>query len=461
MRVEFTSLIADPSEIERKLKARTPDGPYVHGHPVFLYFCIIRGMFKQLLTSALALCFLLSGITAVQAEEDTDENTGPVLQGPAAVLIDQDSGNILYDLNSAVHRDPSSLTDLMAVYLAASSLNQNQSLTMSSAASATYDHSSGVLWIETGETLSALDCMAATLLAGANDTAAMLAEGVSGGNDDFLAAMNSQAESWNLADTHFDNLFGQASDNNYSSAADIARLTRQALLNSSFASVFSLNGYTIAANNVHVQAREIPNDCQLVRSGDLHYEGITGGKLGYSESGGYGISASAQRDGTRLIAVVLGEESSEKACADIAALFDYGFSSYQTLTIKKDEIPSQTIAIRDGTRKSADVILSADSDFSILMKVTDNTPQLTAEIQVENSESNDPDAISGKVVFYLDGQQAGAVDAAKKIVTYERNTQSGIDSMTVYDWVSIAVLAVMMLYPVLKRFSDFLKPPGE
>ena len=95
------------------------------------------------------------------------------------------------------------------------------------------------------------------------------------------------------------------------------------------------------------------------------------------------------------------------------------------------------------------------------MKVTDNTPQLTAEIQVENSESNDPDAITGKVVFYLDGQQAGAVDAAKEIVIYERNTQSGIDSMTVYDWVCIVVLAVMMLYPVLKRFSDFLKPPGE
>ena len=222
-----------------------------------------------------------------------------------------------------------------------------------------------------------------------------------------------------------------------------------------------MTSYTIAANNKHVQVRDIPNDCQLVRSGDNFYEGITGGKLGYSESGGYGISASAEKDGTRLIAVVLGEESADAAYADIKALFDYGFSSYQTVTIRKDDIPSQTIAIRDGTRKSADVILSADSDFSILMKVTDTTPELTAEIQVENSDSNDPDAITGKVVFYLNGQEAGSVDAAKEVVTYERNTQSGIDSMTIYDWVCIVVLALTMLYPVLKRFSDFLKPPGE
>ena len=165
-----------------------------------LYFCIIRSMFR--------------------ADETADST--PVLQGPEAVLVDQDSGNVLYDFNSAVHRDPSSLSDLMTVYLAASSLNQNQSLTMSETASATYDHSNGVLWIETGETLSALDCMAATLLAGANDTAAMLAEGVSGSNEAFLTAMNTQVEDWNLADTHFDNLVGLSSDNNYSSAADIA-----------------------------------------------------------------------------------------------------------------------------------------------------------------------------------------------------------------------------------------------
>lgn len=430
-----------------------------------LYFCIIRSMFRRIVTVGLAVCFLVCGNVPVQAEEtagaDETADSTPVLQGPEAVLVDQDSGNVLYDFNSAVHRDPSSLSDLMTVYLAASSLNQNQSLTMSETASATYDHSSGVLWIENGERLSVLDCMAATLLAGANDTAAMLAEGVSGSNDAFLSAMNTQVEDWNLADTHFDNLFGLASDNNYSSAADIAEITRRALSNASFSSVFSLTSYTIAANNKHVQVRDIPNDCQLVRSGDNYYEGITGCKLGYSESGGYGISASAEKDGTRLIAVVLGEESADAAYADIKALFDYGFSSYQTVTIRKDDIPSQTIAIRDGTRKSADVILSADSDFSILMKVTDTTPELTAEIQVENSDSNDPDAITGKVVFYLNGQEAGSVDAAKEVVTYERNTQSGIDSMTIYDWVCIVVLALTMLYPVLKRFSDFLKPPGE
>ena len=99
-----------------------------------------------------------------------------------------------------------------------------------------------------------------------------------------LRTMNTQVEDWNLADTHFDNLFGLASDNNYSSAADIAEITRRALSNASFSSVFSLTSYTIAANNKHVQVRDIPNDCQLVRSGDNYYEGITGCKLGYSES---------------------------------------------------------------------------------------------------------------------------------------------------------------------------------
>ena len=314
----------------------------------------------------------------VQAEENVD------VAAPEAILIDRASGNVLYEKNSSTRRDPASLTKLMGLYIATMKLKDDMSITMSDAAYETYDHSSGVLWIQKEETLTVKDAEYASMLMSANDTMAMLAQAVGGDQDSFVAMMNRMAADLQMNDTHFNNIFGLYQEENYASAADLATLTRKALQQPTFAQLFGSSSYILSATNKNSQERVLPNDCQLLRSGAHQYDGITGGKIGSTTEGGYAISASAARNGTELIAVVMGEENAKNAYADVAKLFDYGFRTYQTVTISKDMIKPITVEVKEGRKHIADVIFSADGDFSLLLKGNVPTDTLTAEIQVEN-----------------------------------------------------------------------------
>ena len=167
----------------------------------------------------------------------------------------------------------------MTVYLAMKTLTSpSQEITMSKEAFQTYDHNQGVLWIQEGETLSAKDCEYATMLASANDTAAMLAEAAALSQDGFVQKMNAEAKDMNLEATVFDNIFGLSSPGNQSSAYDIAKLTRQALKNDAFREIFGASGYTIPATNKQPQSRPIAQDCELLRNGEYSWEEATGGK---------------------------------------------------------------------------------------------------------------------------------------------------------------------------------------
>ena len=152
--------------------------------------------------SVIVLACLTAFCLPAQAEENID------VTAPAAILVDRASGNVLYEKNGSTRRDPASLTKLMGLYLAVGELSDDTPITMSDAAYETYDHSSGVLWIQREETLTAKDAEYASMLMSANDTMAMLAEAVSGDAETFVAKMNQTAADLQMNDTHFDNIFG-------------------------------------------------------------------------------------------------------------------------------------------------------------------------------------------------------------------------------------------------------------
>lgn len=405
-----------------------------------------------------AVCMAFSALQ-VQAEENVD------IAAPEAILIDRASGNVLYEKNSSTRRDPASLTKLMGLYIATMKLKDDMSITMSDAAYETYDHSSGVLWIQKEETLTVKDAEYASMLMSANDTMAMLAQAVGGDQDSFVAMMNRMAADLQMNDSHFNNIFGLYQEENYASAADLATLTRKALQQPTFAQLFGSSSYTLSATNKNSQERVLPNDCQLLRSGAYQYDGITGGKIGSTTEGGYAISASAARNGTELIAVVMGEENAENAYADVAKLFDYGFRTYQTVTISKDMIKPITVEVKEGRKHIADVIFSADGDFSLLLKGNVQTDTLTAEIQVENGDSSDPQQINGKIIFSLDGKVIGEQTAHKEIK--EKTTpaaKSVLGSNRIwmyYQYMCIGLLILMSGLPLLRWLLRILRPMKE
>ncbi len=395
----------------------------------------------------------------VQAEENID------VTAPAAILVDRASGNVLYEKNGSTRRDPASLTKLMGLYLAVGELSDDTPITMSDAAYETYDHSSGVLWIQREETLTAKDAEYASMLMSANDTMAMLAEAVSGDAETFVAKMNQTAADLQMNDTHFDNIFGLYREGNYASPADLAVLTRQALQQPAFARLFGSSSYTLSPTNKNGQERVLPNDCQLLRSGSYQYEGILGGKIGSTVEGGYALSAAASRDGMDLIAVVMGEENAENAYADITALFNYGFNAYRTVTIQKEMIEPKTVEVKNGRRHIADVIFSADGNFSLLLKGNGQTDTLTAEIQVENADVADPEQVRGKIVFSLNGRVIGEQPAHKEI---KKETASSSSSASFasgfwmyYQYVCIGLLILMSGLPLLRWLLRMMRPNNE
>jgi len=381
-----------------------------------------------------------------------------------AVLIDADSGKVLFDSHADTQRDPASLTKIMTVYVAMQSVSESQQITMSSEAFQTYDHNQGVLWIQEGETLSALDCEYATMLASANDTAAMLAEAAALSQEGFVQRMNAEAESMKLANTKFDNIFGYTGEGNRSTAYDIAMITRQAIRNESFRKIFGASGYSISPTNKQPQSRAIAQDCELLRSGQYAYEDITGGKIGSTASGGFVLAASAKRGATSLIAVVLQEETADSAYRDIVKIFEYGFQNAQTVTITPADIGTKTVEVMKDGKHVADVTFSADSSFSVLMPKEMDPDGLTSEIVVMNEKASEPERISAEVHFLMNGDLIGTAPASKKIQTVE--AEPGIVEKTggfrgIFDLFCIAVLVGVLLLPPAIRLFLSLAPPKE
>ncbi|MBQ9329240.1 MAG: D-alanyl-D-alanine carboxypeptidase [Solobacterium sp.] len=399
-------------------------------------------------------------ITEETAEESSEEETYAVdIHAEYAALLDLDSGTVLFEKNADQEADPASLTKLMTVYLASVHLTDS-SLTMSDSAFQSYDHNQGVLWIQLGETLSVADCEYATMLASANDTCAMLAEGVSNNIESFVSKMNSTASELGLEHTRFDNPFGLSSEGNYSSAKDMAELTRRAMKNETFRTVFGASSYTIRPTNMQGQSRVIANDCELLRQEAYYNPQTIGGKIG-STASGYALSAVVQKGETSLVAVVLEEATADDAYRDVEALMEYGFSMVQTVTITPEEIGVTQIEVKDGKKEIAVVEFRADSAFSVLMPREVNREDLQAEVVVTNEDSLDPERISAEVIFTLDGEQIGSSPMDRTILfAPEEESKSRMEQIQmVFDDVCLVLLGMMILGPLALKIFRTLQPP--
>lgn len=415
----------------------------------------IKKMKKKVLMMVL---LVLGMFVPVRAEENTEN--GPEVSGQAAILVDAASGSILYKKNIDEHLDPASLTKVMTVYAALEKTDIEASLTMSKEAFATYNHDYGVLWIQEGETMTARSAAYASLLASANDTTAMLSEAAAGSVDAMVPLMNQKAQELGLGNTNFQNPFGFNNENNYTSARDMAALMRTVLQDDEFARMLGASSYTIPASNKYGE-RLIAQDCELLRSGNLAYEPATACKVGSTEYGGHAIAVAAEKDGSRLIAVVLGAPDGAGVYADAVRLLDYGFASFRTIMVSEEEIGTKTIEVKNGRRHVADVTFSAESGFRILLPAGIDPELITTDIRVTNEDSSDPEKIEAEVLFLLDGTEVGSAKMQRTIERTDFRPETGMTSKLrlYFDWFCVLVLALFLFRRVLRVIHRLLAPP--
>ncbi len=244
------------------------------------------------------------------------------LSAKSAVLIDADSGRILYGKDETVRLPMASTTKIMTALCAVELCSPDRIITVDPAAVGIEGSS---VYLHTGEQLTLLQLLYALLLESANDAAAAIAIGVAGSTEAFVARMNQKATALGLKNTHFENPHGLDGETHYTTAYDLALIARAALAHPLLKTVMSTRKITIPLDGGS-GVRLLVNHNKLLRS----YEGAIGVKTGFTKKSGRCLVSAAERDGLCLIAVTL---SAPDDWNDHRALLDAGFATYEKVEL--------------------------------------------------------------------------------------------------------------------------------
>ncbi len=248
----------------------------------------------------------------------------PEIRAQAAVLADLETGQVLFAHKPNERRPIASLTKIMTAMLVTERTEPTDVVTVSDVAASGRPAGISSLGLVPGERIRVNELLYALLLQSANDAAVALAEHVSGSVDAFVDDMNTRAERLGLSNTMFASPNG-LDDDGYSSASDLVRLTRAAYRSRGFASVVATRFHTV--NSLDEPPRVVQNRNVLL----WLYPGAIGVKTGFTSAAGFCVVAAAEREGMRLIAVVLGEPS--EPFSEAAALLNYGFAAFDQRTL--------------------------------------------------------------------------------------------------------------------------------
>lgn len=317
-------------------------------------------MKKRTVTILLCLALVLFSVLRAYAETESAETVPaenqPAMQAitpagtrdfdlpcQAAILVDEDSGTVLYEKNADEQRPIASITKVMTLLLTFQALEEGKIHLDDVVPVSEHAYSMGgsQIWLEPGEQMTLNDMLKAICVSSANDAAVAVAEFVGGSEPAFVQMMNERAAELGMTSTHFENACGLDQEGHLSSARDVAIMSREMLLHHT-----EVRDYcSIWTDTLRDGATQLVNTNKLLKS----YSGITGLKTGTTSKAGVCISASAERNGLRLIAVVLGSASGKERFEVATTLLDYGFANYENVTAELPADAPQELPVTRGT----------------------------------------------------------------------------------------------------------------
>lgn len=279
---------------------------------------------------------LLLPLTAVPALADS---AGPTLISESAVLMDADTGQILFEKNMDVQKYPASITKIMTTLLAVENAQMSDVITMSYDAVHSIGSDASHIALTDGEQITMEQALYATMLPSANDAANGVAEAVGGSIENFAGMMNERAAQLGATHTSFHNANGLPDETHLTTAHDMALITREAIQNPLFMKFFSTVQYEIPPTNKQKDTRYLWSLHDMLKPNTEFYdETVIGGKTGYTEDARHTMVTVARKNGRTLIAVVMKSPKSDDKYTDTIALFDYGFNQFVPLTISQTDL---------------------------------------------------------------------------------------------------------------------------
>ncbi len=356
------------------------------------------------------------GILPVYAADEVD------LKAPSVLLMENSTGKILYEKNSHERRPLASITKVMTMLLVmeqidSGALSYDDIITGSAHAKSM---GGSTIFLDEGEQMTVRDILKGIAVASGNDAAVAAAEHISGSEEAFVAKMNERAAQLGMKDTHFVNSNGLDEDDHYSTAYDIALMSRELLKHPDIH-----NFTTIWMDSLRDGKFTLSNTNKLVR----FYEGATGLKTGSTSKALFCVSATAKRNNMHLIAVIMGSPTGQTRVSDASALLNYGFANYGISTVASAGESVGTYPVSKGIKETAEVVVA--SPFERLIKKGENTQvekrlvipdTLSAPIKKGDRAgkieyySNNAKIGEGDVIFNEDVEKCGFADVFMKMV---------------------------------------------
>ncbi len=329
---------------------------------------------KKFVIVLTTICLLFSNFNTAYANNKTDlnwpENT-PNINSEAAIVMEASTGAILYEKNIHKTYYPASITKILTTLIALENSSLGEIVTHSKKAIYDVDLDSSRIGIDIGEQLTMEQSLYGIMLESANEVSYAVAEHISGDVESFAKLMNEKAASLGCVDSNFVNPHGLPDPNHYTSAYDMALISRAAINNETFRKIAGTRTYTIPPTNIQEEARPLANHHKFVRK-SIPYEGAIGGKTGYTSKAKYTLVTFAERNGMTLICVLMRSESIQSEYEDTANLLNYGFDNFSIHKISDVEGGKEDLSLEDSSLFAKYSPLFSDSEARLQVDPASN-----------------------------------------------------------------------------------------
>lgn len=393
---------------------------------------------------------------------------GPAIGAESAILMDANTGVILYAKNIDKKAFPASTTKLLTCILAVENANLNDMITFSHDAVFSLERGSSNIGMDEGQALSLEQALYGILIGSANEVANAVAEAIGGSVDDFAAMMNEKAAALGCLNTNFTNPHGLHNENHYTTAYDLALIAGAFFRHELLSKIANTKSYHFMPTTTQPDDFILTNKHRLV-NGEIEFENIVGGKTGYTDTARQTLVTCAERNNMKLVCVIMKEESPEQF-HDTVKLFEYGFSNFQTVNVAENEtryLVENSSFFNTGNDVFGDSkpLLSLNSgDYLILPKtigfnVLESAISYQTDNQLSVAEINYyyHDAYVGQATVDFAAENRTTYEFDPHLPTEDLNVRAAEENVVFVNIINVILLlfalaALIMLFFVIRAF---------
>ena len=385
-------------------------------------------------------------VYSISTNEISGWPQGPEVACETAVLMEAESGLVLYDKGMDELRYPASITKILTALLAIENCSLDSQITFSeTAVAAELVAGSSTINMQVGEVITVEDCLYGLMVQSANEVAVQLAETVSGTEAAFAELMNQRAAEIGCKNTHFTNASGLPDENHYTTAYDMALIFREALKNDTFREVIGTQTYYIPPTNMTATERRLHTHHPLfAEESPEHYEGCIGGKSGSTEAAGKTLVTGAVQNGVTYLAVVMKGAEMAPNCLDTTNLFNYGFQNFE----KKQLNEGNVILPKGMTLEQLEKTEEQQEDGSTLIKYSLGAQYLGSEKKaIPQTEKKETKEV--KKQESIAGEQSADTNSGDSKVSKEEKIS--LTSILLILMAALIILRVVLLAALVRH----------